>query len=144
MLRTRLLAGLGVLSCIAGLTVAAAAPASAQAAHPATATAAADHGGLLPPHVFAPYYAAGPGALAATSKSSGAKYLALAFLQTSRPGSCTVDWNGDPKMPVGKAYAAGIAAVQKAGGQVVPSFGGASADSVDEEIADSWDAIIKG
>jgi hypothetical protein len=145
MLRTRLLAGIGVLSCIAGLAVAAAAPASARAAHPATATAtaAADHGGLLPPHVFAPYYAAGPGALAATSKSSGAKYLTLAFLQTSRPGSCTVDWNGDPKTPVGKAYAAGIAAIQKAGGQVVPSFGGASADSVDEEIADSCHSVAK-
>jgi hypothetical protein len=145
MMRTRLLAGIGVLSCIAGLTVAAATPASARTAHPATATATAtaDHGGLLPPHVFAPYYAAGPGALAATSKSSGAKYLTLAFLQTSRPGSCTVDWNGDPKMPVGKAYAAGIAAVQKVGGQVVPSFGGASADSVDEEIADSCHNVSK-
>jgi hypothetical protein len=141
MLRTRLLAGIGVLSCIAGLTVAAAAPASARAAGPAAATA--DHGGLLPPHVFAPYYAAGPGAPAATPRSSGARYLTLAFLQTSRPGSCTVDWNGDPKMPVGRAYAAGIAAVQKAGGQVVPSFGGASADSVDEEIADSCHSVAK-
>jgi hypothetical protein len=141
MLRTRLLAGVGVLSCVAGLTAAAAEPASAQAAHPAAAAIA--HGGLLPPHVFAPYYAAGPGALAATSKSSGAKYLTLAFLQTSRPGSCTADWNGDPKMPVGKAYAAGIAAIQHAGGQVVPSFGGASADSVDEEIADSCHSVAK-
>jgi len=141
MLRTRLLAGIGALSCIAGLTAAGAAPASAQAAHPASA--AADRAGLLPPHVFAPYYAAGPGALAATSKSSGAKYLTLAFLQTSRPGSCTVDWNGDPKMPVGKPYAAGIAAIQRAGGQVVPSFGGASADSVDEEIADSCHSVAR-
>lgn len=141
MLRTRLLAGVGALGCAAGLMTMAA-PVSA-APVSAAGTVRPDHHGLLPPHVFAPYYAAGPGALAATAKSSGARYLTLAFLQTARPGSCTVYWNGDPKMPVGKPFAAGIAAVQRAGGQVVPSFGGASADSVDEEIADSCHSVRK-
>ena len=103
--------------------------------------AAAAPGGLLPPHVFAPYYFNTTDTLAATSKASGAKYLTLAFLQTAKPGSCTVDWNGDPSMPVGKTYAAGIAAMQAAGGNVVPSFGGASADSADEEIADSCHSV---
>ncbi len=112
MLRTRLLAGIAALGCVAGLMTVAAGPASAAAGHGA-APAVSDHHGLLPPHVFAPYYAAGPGALAATSKSSGAKFLTLAFLQTAKPGSCTVYWNGDPKMPVGKPFAAGIAAIQR-------------------------------
>ena len=96
---------------------------------------------LLPAHVFAPYYFNTSDTLAATSRASGARYLTLAFLQTPRPGSCTVDWNGDPAMPVGKAYASGIAAVQAAGGNVVPSFGGASADSADEELADSCHSV---
>src|SRR5579871_6546562 len=146
MLRTRVLAGVGALGCVAGLMTMAAAAASAaphrtagaQTAARTTAGAASTaHHGLLPPHVFAPYYAAGPGVLAATSKASGARYLSLAFLQTAKPGSCTVYWNGDLATPVGKPFAAGIAAIQRAGGQVVPSFGGASADSVDEELADS-------
>jgi hypothetical protein len=36
--------------------------------------------------VFAPYYAAGPGELAATSKASGARYLSLA--------GRAITWNG--------------------------------------------------
>ncbi len=159
MLRMRLLAGLGALACAAGMTVAAGGPAAA-AAYGASAAGATTYGAaaagattsgaaaavrakLLPPHVFAPYYSNGADTLAATSKASGAKYLTLAFLQTAKPGSCTVVWNGDPSTPVGKTYAAGIAAVQKAGGNVVPSFGGAYADSVDEEIADSCHSVSK-
>ena len=64
MLRTRVLAGVGALACVAGLMTMAAAPASA-APHrtagavsaAASATSAAHHG-LLPAHVFAPYFAA--------------------------------------------------------------------------------------
>ncbi len=164
--RTRLLAGLAALACAVGLTVAVGAPAATAAADRSVAAgdssvaaaaedssvaaaagdssvAAAARAKVLPPHVFAPYYFNSTDTLAATSKASGAKYLTLAFLQTARPGSCTVDWNGDPSMPVGKTYAAGIAAVQAAGGNVVPSFGGASADSVDEEIADSCHSVSK-
>jgi len=165
MLRMRLLAGLGALACAAGMTVATGGPAAAAVHGTAGARAAAGHEAMtargtgagagssgpvaavrakvLPPHVFAPYYSSGADTLAATSKASGAKYLTLAFLQTSKPGSCTVDWNGDPQTPVGKTYAAGIAAVQKAGGNVVPSFGGAYADAVDEEIADSCHSVSK-
>jgi phage-related protein len=119
---------------------------SVRAASSSTATpggAPAAGAKVLPPHVFAPYYSNGSDTLAATSRASGAKYLTLAFLQTAEPGSCTVVWNGDPNTPVGKTYAAGIAAVQKAGGNVVPSFGGAYADSVDEEIADSCHSVSK-
>ncbi len=136
MLRLRLLAAISALACAAG--IAAGIPAAS-----AAASASAAQARPLPPHVFAPYYFGGAGALAKTSQASGAKYLTLAFLQTAKPGSCTVDWNGDPAMPVGKTYAAGIAAIQAAGGNVVPSFGGASADSVDEEIADSCHSVPK-
>jgi hypothetical protein len=136
--RQGLVGVLAAVACAAGMVVAAATPASAA---PLAAGARHAPAGLLPAHVFAPYYFNTSDTLAATSRASGAKYLTLAFLQTPRPGSCTVDWNGDPSMPVGKTYASGIAAVQAAGGNVVPSFGGASADSADEEIADSCHSV---
>ena len=132
----RMLAAAAAIACVGGMAIGGVIPAVAHAS-PTVRQAAASPDGLLPPHVFAPYYFNTTDALAATAKASGAKYLTLAFLQTATPGSCTVDWNGDPSMPVGKTYAAGIAAVQAAGGNVVPSFGGASADSADEELADS-------
>jgi hypothetical protein len=135
---TRLLAAVAALTCAAGMTVAAIASAS-----PATASqavASQDSGTPLPAHVFAPYYSNPTDTLAATSLASGAKYITLAFLQTAKPGSCTVDWNGDAKQPVG-TYAKGIAAVQAEGGNVVPSFGGAGADSAQEELADSCTSI---
>jgi hypothetical protein len=160
MLRRRLLAGLGALACAAGMMLAAGGPATAAVRPAAGATPApgvrsagarpaggdpssAARPAMLPPHVFAPYYANSADTLAATSKASGARYLTLAFLQTAKPGSCTVYWNGDPRTPVGATYAAGIAALQKAGGNVVPSFGGAYADAVDEEIADSCHSVSK-
>jgi hypothetical protein len=140
------LAGLvAAVACLAGMTVAAGSPASAApvatAARQAPATGRPAPATLLPAHVFAPYYFNTGDTLAATSRASGARYLTLAFLQTPRPGSCTVDWNGDPAMPVGRTYASGLAAVQAAGGNVVPSFGGASADSADEELADSCHSV---
>jgi hypothetical protein len=93
-------------ACVAGLTlsggVASAAPIPASGDRP------------RPPRVFAPYV--GPSNdLTAVAAASGTKYLTLDFLQTPRPGSCTVSWNGDPATPVG-AYAASIAALQAAGG----------------------------
>jgi len=130
---TRLLAAVAALTCAAGMTVAAIASAS-------PATASQDGGTPLPAHVFAPYYLNPTDTLAATSLASGAKYITLAFLQTAKPGSCTVDWNGDTKQPVG-TYAKGIAAVQAEAGNVVPSFGGASADSAQEELADSCTSV---
>ena len=134
--RTRLLAavfttGTAVL-CAAGMAAGAVSSSAAAAADP-----------VLPAHVFAPYYLNTSDTLAKTSAASGAKYITLAFLQTAKPGSCTVYWNGDTKQPVGPAYAAGIAAIQADGGAVVPSFGGASADSADEELADSCHSVAQ-
>jgi hypothetical protein len=109
-------------------------------------TASADgwSGPGLPPHVFAPYFetydtSAGPAAL---SQESGAKYLSLAFLQTAQTGSCTAYWNGDTSEPISPAsFGSDIAAIQAAGGNVIPSFGGYAADTTGTEIADSCTSV---
>jgi hypothetical protein len=114
-----------------------------------TASAAIAHGGGhaqagLPAHVFAPYFEAwdtSNGSLAQQSRASGAKYLTLAFLQTDQPGSCTAYWNGSTATPISAtaagSFGADIAAIQKAGGNVIPSFGGYTADTTNTELADS-------
>jgi hypothetical protein len=98
-------------------------------------------GPSLPRQVFAPYvetYDTSGGSLAALSRQSGARYLSLAFLQTASPGSCTAYWNGDTSEPVAySSFGADIAAVQAAGGNVIPSFGGYTADTTGTDIADS-------
>src|SRR5882757_1075985 len=124
-MRSRLFFALaGAVALVAG-----AAP-NAYASHP--------HANRLPAHVFAPYYFDPTDNIAAISQQSGADYLTLAFLQTEKTGSCTVYWNGDTTTPVAQStYGAGIAALRAAGGDVVPSFGGADADTHNTEIADS-------
>jgi hypothetical protein len=124
-----------VLLC--GSTVATAAATTASAArHP-------DQQRVLPEHVFAPYFEAyTTNSPAVLSAESGAKYLTLAFLQTPSPGSCTVDWNGDTSTPVSSAvYGKDIAEIKASGGDVVPSFGGYSADTGGTEIADSCTSV---
>ena len=112
----------------------------------ASAAATAGPGGHgLPPHVFAPYfetYDTTDGGLAALSQASGARYLTLAFLQTAQPGSCTAYWNGDTAQPIAaSSYGADIAAIQARGGNVIPSFGGYSADTTGTELADSCTSV---
>jgi hypothetical protein len=120
MARSRPLVILLAMACVGAMTLGGGV-ASASPAAPTPAPAAAAGGRLLlPSHVFSPYV--GPSNhLTAIASASGAKYLTLDFLQTPRPGSCTVDWNGSPTTPVG-TYGAAIAALQAAGGQVVPSL----------------------
>src|SRR6516162_5696263 len=94
----------------------------------------------LPAHVYAPYYetylaSTTPG-FTATSQASGAKYFTLAFLQSTGRNSCSLDWNGTSSQPL-NYYASDIASLQAAGGNVIPSFGGYSADHGGTEIADS-------
>jgi hypothetical protein len=93
----------------------------------------------MPAHVFAPYFEAWTGDDPATlSAQSGAKYLTMAFLQTASAGSCTVDWNGDASLPVSSAsFGSAIGTIQANGGNVIPSFGGYTADTTNTEIADS-------
>jgi hypothetical protein len=94
----------------------------------------------LPAHVYAPYYetylAPNTPSLAATSQASGAKYFTLAFLQSTGKKSCSLNWNGNSSQPL-DYYAADIAALRATGGDVIPSFGGYSADQGGTEIADS-------
>jgi len=102
----------------------------------------------MPAHVSAPYFEAWTGdSPAALAAESGNKYLTMAFLQTEAAGSCTAYWNGDTTQPVSKAtFGADIAAIQARGGNVIPSFGGYSADTTNTELADSCtdvDAIAK-
>ena len=94
----------------------------------------------LPAHVYAPYYetylAPNTPSITATAQASGAKYFTLAFLQAPSKGSCALDWNGLASQPL-NYYASDIASLQAAGGNVIPSFGGYSADHGGTEIADS-------
>ncbi len=94
----------------------------------------------LPAHVYAAYYetylAPNTPSLTTTAQQSGAKYLTLAFLQSTGKNSCSLDWNGNSAQPL-NYYAADIATLRAAGGDVIPSFGGYSADQGGTEIADS-------
>jgi hypothetical protein len=106
---------------------------------PASAPAMAA-GTPLPAHVYAPYYetylAPNTPSLTATAQASGAKYFTLAFLQSTGRSSCTLNWNGNSSQPL-NYYAADIASLRAGGGDVIPSFGGFSADQGGTEIADS-------
>src|ERR1044071_9893400 len=94
----------------------------------------------LPAHVYAPYYetylAPSTPGIATTAQQSGARYMTLAFLQSTGKSSCALDWNGNSAQPL-SYYASDLAALRAAGGDVIPSFGGFSADQGGTEIADS-------
>jgi hypothetical protein len=125
----RLRHGLAMAAAAAGLVV------GGPASTPALAA-----GTPLPAHAYAPYYetylAPNTPSLTATSQASGAKYFTLAFLESTGKGSCTLAWNGNSSQPL-NYYAADIASLRAAGGDVIPSFGGYSADQGGTEIADS-------
>ncbi|NUP47054.1 MAG: chitinase, partial [Catenulispora sp.] len=108
--------------------------ASATAGHAATPAATP-----TPTHFFAPYFEAYNGDDPATlSQQSGAKYLTMAFIQAATKGSCTVYWNGDTSMPISSAtFGTSISKIRANGGDVIPSFGGYTADNTGTEIADS-------
>jgi Glycosyl hydrolases family 18 len=101
----------------------------------------------LPAHVFAPYFEAydsSDGSPATLSKESGSKYLSMAFLQTATAGSCTAYWNGDTSMPIAQSsFGSDFSTIQARGGNVIPSFGGYSADTTGTDIADSCTNVSK-
>jgi hypothetical protein len=122
---------------------------------PAAASAQSAHHsyGLRPlPHrLYAPYYesylAPHTASITATAKASGAKFQTIAFLQSKRTKSCGVDWNSAASQPL-TYYDADIAKLRKLGGNVIPSFGGYSADTFGKhdhgtEIADSCTSVQK-
>ena len=145
---TTLLTGLAAATAatvtlgLAATGVSAASPASAGVSR-------LDHGLFgarrpLPSRVFAPYYEMYDSStdLATLSQQSGSKFLSLAFLQTATPGSCTAYWDGGTSQPIAPAsYGSDIAAIQRAGGNVIPSFGGYTADTTDTDIADSCTSV---
>ena len=106
----------------------------------AAGTSAAATYTSLPAHVYAPYYetylAPNTASIHDTATASGAKSFTLAFLQSTGKNSCSLDWNGNSAQPL-SYYASDIAALRVAGGDVIPSFGGYSADQGGTEIADS-------
>jgi hypothetical protein len=131
----------------AGIITAATATAST-ATTSLAAGASRGEGVILPPHVYAPYfetYDTADGGLAQLSAESGAKYLSLAFLETTAPGSCTAYWNGDTTTPISAtaagSFGADIARIQARGGTVIPSFGGYAADTTNTDIADSCTSV---
>src|SRR6478672_2040661 len=93
----------------------------------------------LPAHVYAPYFETWTSdGIKATSDASGVQYFTLAFLETTGKRSCTLAWNGVKTQTVASGrYLADIASLRAAGGDVIPSFGGWSADQGGTEIGDS-------
>jgi hypothetical protein len=93
----------------------------------------------LPAHVYAPYFEAWTtDSMTSIAQASGARYFTMAFLQTAKRGSCTITWNGDASQPMSAGrYASDLASLRGLGGDMIPSFGGWSADQGGTEIADS-------
>ena len=104
-----------------------------------TLTLASSAQAAVPGHVYAPYFETWtPDSLQTTAQQSGARFFTLAFLETLSKSSCTLAWNGSKPDPVtNNRYGGDIAWLQAAGGDVIPSFGGWSADQGGTEIADS-------
>jgi chitinase len=99
----------------------------------------------LPQRIAAPYVdVTEVSDLAQISADSGSKYLTLAFLQTEAPGSCTPYWAGDTSKPASAAvFGDAISRIRANGGDVIPSFGGYSADTTGTDIADSCTDVHK-
>ena len=98
----------------------------------------------LPYRVFAPYYEMYDTStdLATLSQQSGARDLSLAFLETATSGSCTAYWDGDTSQPIAaSSFGSDIAEIQEHGGNVIPSFGGYTADTTNTDIADSCTSV---
>jgi hypothetical protein len=93
----------------------------------------------LPAHVYAPYFETWTtDSLTTTAQQSGARDFTLAFLETQGKHSCTLAWNGTKTETISSGrYLSDIASLRALGGDVIPSFGGFSADQGGTEIADS-------
>ena len=137
------------------LAMVATAAAALLASAPAVASAAPAHNSSwlrpLPNRLYAPYYesylAPDTPSITATAKASGAKFMTIAFMQSKGTKSCAVDWNSAASQPL-SYYNADIARLRKLGGNVIPSFGGYSADTFGAhdhgtEIADSCTSVQK-
>jgi Glycosyl hydrolases family 18 len=98
--------------------------------------------------VYAPYFATWTrDSIPVIARRSGAKRLTLAFIEAAGKkgtAACTVTWDGVTTQPISAGrYVAQIARLRRNGGDVIPSFGGYSADQGGIEIADSCPSIAK-
>ena len=95
----------------------------------------------LPAHVYSPYFETWTtDSLTTIAQQSGVRYFTLAFLETLSKTSCTLAWNGDGARTITASpvpYLADITSLRGLGGDVIPSFGGWSADQGGTEIGDS-------
>jgi hypothetical protein len=93
----------------------------------------------LPAHVYAPYFETWTtDSLTTMSQQSGSRYFTLAFVETLSKTSCALAWDGNKADPISNGrYLSEIATLRGAGGDVIPSFGGWSADQGGTEIGDS-------
>jgi chitinase len=136
-----------ILTAAAGIALVAAGPALTASAdgHHAPTRPQVHQGAPLPAHISAPYVdVTAIDDLAQLSHDSKSKYLSLAFLQTDAPGSCTVYWAGNTATPVSAStFGTQINRIRRAGGDVIPSFGGYTADTTNTEIADSCTDVHK-
>jgi hypothetical protein len=109
-----------------------AAPVAAQRPAPAAAS-------LLPAHAYTPYFETWTtDSITTIAQQSGARYFTLAFLETLSKTSCTLAWNGVSSQTVASGrYLSDIASLRALGGDVIPSFGGWTADQGGTEIGDS-------
>ena len=99
-----------------------------------------DPGPPLPDRLFAPYTELYTGDRVLTgAQASGARYMTLAFLETTGPESCELGWNGAAGFDdAGSTQLIDdVAGLRAIGGDVIPSFGGYSADNTGREIGDS-------
>jgi hypothetical protein len=89
--------------------------------------------------VYAPYFKTwSSDAITTVAQQSGARYFTLAFLETLGKTSCTLAWNGSSSQTVAAGrYLTDIHSLRGLGGDVIPSFGGWSADQGGTEIGDS-------
>jgi hypothetical protein len=118
------------------------------AAPAALAAGAAGHGSSRRAATYAPYFETWTrDSISAIARRSGARFLTLAFIQAAGKhgaAACTVTWDGQKKFPISAGrYAAQIARLRRHGGNVIPSFGGYSADQGGTEIADSCHSVTK-
>jgi len=97
----------------------------------------------LPAHLYAPYFEMWTtDSMSAVAQASGAHYLTLAFVETTGKTSCTLAWNGSRTQTIAAGtFLTDIQAVRNLGGDVIPSFGGWSADQGGTEIGDSCKTV---
>jgi hypothetical protein len=119
--------------------LAAAAAALAIAAPVGAARPSPDVVTSIPTHVYSPYFETWTtDSITTIAQQSGARYFTLAFLETLSRTSCTLAWNGDKTQTLSTGrYLTDIASLSALGGDVIPSFGGWSADQGGTEIGDS-------